>query len=267
MADRLPALPHRHRFGSSVWLLLLVVGPTVTSFAPAVDRSTRGVIETKATTTTTEPLAIEAPTEACQSQPARYDLGIGKNPPVGVDPYTVHIWDALDASLAVRYLEEYIGVVEYPSPRAIQHHKESATAKLPQARYDLGIGKNPPLHSLVGTSFDEPDSKTAVQFLEEYESVVEYPSPLQHPHPRSAGSSKKKRQFPVHVHRFSVDLIDICEVASGGSGARPVAYTHRPSPGTSQRGSGGRRSPWDLNTPWVEMLIHEQQQQLLVAAH
>jgi len=130
--------------------------------------------------------------------------------------------------------------------------------------YDLGLGKNKPVYNRnlanrgEETSLNESDDVWhATQYLVEHKAVVDYPRPLQRD--QKANQNIKKSSHPIIPSRFSDDILKIVDPDDNrnqkssrndqqAKQAYPVAWA-----------SGQSRPAWDLNTPWVEMLIHEQQ--------
>lgn len=148
---------------------------------------------------------------------------------------------------------------------------------LPQsrARYSLGLGKNGPVGSVRADGLrpwqhnSQDNTYDAAKYLIEHEAVVEYPSPLhrlsQRPAfvpaaPSSDISSNAKPRALLRPRRFSPELIDIQQHPDRTT--QPLAFAATTSPdGPSSHDSQRRRPQWELNTPWVEMLIHDQQLQ------
>ena len=142
------------------------------------------------------------------------------------------------------------GIITKPTFGSIhQHEEEDSTLRVPtnqhrhSTTYDLGLGKNPPV---VGkrTSIDT-DRNTATRFWVEHEAVHQYPSP-------SLAIEEFKPRIPpkmplpkVKPSRMSEDVLNISS-KKGSS----VIFQANPN------------LKIDLNTVWVEMMIHNQQMQL-----
>ena len=137
----------------------------------------------------------------------------------------------------------------------------TTTHKRQTVFYDLGLGKNKPVYNRnladggEETSLKEGgDVWQATQYLVEHETIVDYPRPLQSD--QRAIQNNKKSSHPIIPSRFSDDILKIVNLddsqtqksSRNDQQAYPVAWV-----------SGQSRPAWDLNTPWVEMLIHEQQ--------
>jgi hypothetical protein len=167
--------------------------------------------------------------------------------------------------------------------RKVSSQTASSNVRIPRGRYDLGLGRNPPVRGAQSKSKQQTISQQvyeAVQFCNEHQAVMDYPSPHRNQQLRSeqdqlsgmsatankASSSdrtaKATKNLPfVQPKRLSPDLIDIhsSQVGFGlvserdgrGSGRHPVA-TVTPH--------ARKSSELELNTAWVEMLIHEQLQ-------
>lgn len=164
---------------------------------------------------------------------------------------------------------------------------ESANVRLSRGRYDLGLGRNPPVRGAQATSKQPTIPQhvyEAVQFCNEHQAVIEYPSPHRNQELRSEQDQRsgmsanaktaspsdrtaKTKKLPfVQPKRLAPDLINIhaskaacgqvSEVDGRGSGRHPIA-TVAPH--------GRKSSELELNTAWVEMLIHEQLQAMEAA--
>ena len=109
-----------------------------------------------------------------------------------------------------------------------------------KAVYDLGLGQNPPVGRRVSSS--APTSvHEAVAFLHEHQGVNDLPRPVVVP---DKPAPPKKFQ-PIIPERIAVEYLTIVETQQ-----RPTMTTRTPT------------QFFDMNTPWVELLIHEQQQKL-----
>jgi hypothetical protein len=110
-------------------------------------------------------------------------------------------------------------------------------------KYDLGLGKNAPLITNEQTRVDETRNvQKASQFWMVNEPVVIYPSPAQSSSQEEHHQvSRKRKSMPLIPKRQSEDVLQI-------SSDRVMSKT--------------QSHQLDLNTPWVEMLIHCQQMKL-----
>jgi len=132
----------------------------------------------------------------------------------------------------------------------------SKTSSPPQ-KYDLGLGKNEPLTNHKRAALPPQDVATAAQYWMASEPAVTFPSPLAQQNESTltptlqqpAVSNKPKRtSLPLHPTRKSEDVLKISDDGMMMSASRPSA------------------KQLDLNTVWVEMLIHNQQMQLAHAS-
>lgn len=136
-----------------------------------------------------------------------------------------------------------------PPPQEQQQQTEttgkSTNTRSSPVSYDLGLGKNAPVgfHSPTPTTTTTDDVYRAAQFLLEHEAAVPYPAPLQKKN--QTQQQPKCPLPPVPLQRFSDDVLKIVQ---DDQKAAPTAFASD--------------NEWDLNTPWVEMLIHEQQAKL-----
>lgn len=134
--------------------------------------------------------------------------------------------------------------------------RQSAPSSPPPQRYDLGLGKNAPLNTSQ-TQLPVQDVQTASQFWSSNEPAVTFPSPLSRgdepsesivqPQPKLSKKPKRK-SVPLNHKRQSQDLLEI----SGDCITRRSAMV-----------SSAKQQQLDVNTVWVEMLIHNQQQMQL----
>ncbi|CAJ1963456.1 unnamed protein product [Cylindrotheca closterium] len=161
--------------------------------------------------------------------------------------------------------------------------------------YDMGIGKNEPLdtddatdHTVLPESIvsEDDDIYGAAQFMAQYESTNKFPSPLddsssqrhQHHHHQTAehintvkaaqtktNSNKKKSLPKVQFKRQLEDVLyiltdDLSEhaTASTASGELDPSTNRNHRPVMMIQESSSNRQ-LDINSVWVEMLIHHQQ--------
>ena len=117
------------------------------------------------------------------------------------------------------------------------NHSPQPLATKRRARYDLGIGKNKPVsNSKVSSFYPKRSSRKVVSrasssyYWIDHQAVNPLPSPLPTP--------KKARTQPIVPNRMT---------------ANDVMTIH------ANRQATAEMRNFDLNTAWVEMLIHEQQ--------
>jgi hypothetical protein len=137
--------------------------------------------------------------------------------------------------------------------------------------YDLGLGKNSPLSqdtTVQAQSFDHSndDVYQASRFLSEYHSERPFPSPLQVPNDSQTSSEndilekleKPKQNFypKVQPKRHLEDVLVILTSEVWENANPQETLKHRKQlPVMIQPGN----SQLDLNSIWVEMLLHDQQ--------
>ena len=156
--------------------------------------------------------------------------------------------------------------------------KTKTKTRLNPSSYSLGTGKNQPIvggrksrHHVSNQHqyYQMNDSKLnqdATRYLTEYESVRPYPSPLdsikqndQQQTTKQQSEKKTKKVLPVvQLKRQSQDSLEILDTSSASeydhkSPSEPVQH-YVP---TIMAKAGQRQL--DLNTVWVEMLIHSEQ--------
>jgi hypothetical protein len=134
-------------------------------------------------------------------------------------------------------------------------NSEDAVSSLKTVKYDLGLGKNRPVMGSSQPSARVTDDHDVhlhltVSYLVDYESTREFPSPTRIPL-ASAGEgprkSRKRQYAPLVPKRITDD--SIISIASNGQATARKFRGH-----------------FDLNTAWIEMLIHEEQNKLKTAA-
>jgi hypothetical protein len=104
----------------------------------------------------------------------------------------------------------------------------------PSQKYDLGLGKNAPLNP---STFQSLDVQTASQLWIAPEPARTYPSPASNLHIQTEALPNKRKAMPILPRRQSEDVLHIMD-----------DRTILPS----------SSAQLDLNTVWVEMLIHDQ---------
>mmetsp|Transcript_28140 Transcript_28140/g.60331 ORF Transcript_28140/g.60331 Transcript_28140/m.60331 type:complete len:248 (+) Transcript_28140:566-1309(+) len=145
------------------------------------------------------------------------------------------------------------------------------TTKPKKYTYDLGLGKNKPVHN---KKIDDENKASAVeksdpaQFLIDHESVRPYPSPMDTSSDSQRKSNKRKNLPKVQPKRHSEDVLQIrdpvgtvsTEDRSNGERIRhPVIVS-------INRSTVGRHEPsakLDVNTVWVEMMLHNEHKKQL----
>jgi hypothetical protein len=187
-------------------------------------------------------------------------------------------------SPAAAFLGQPFQFADHQQPREQQHRHQKK-----RVSYSLGLGKNLPVgckntdlraHSVVH------DVHEAVQYWNEQENVNEYPNPLTVARAREAalldrqvqkqqlqaktvkGATLKPRIVPT---RFFGDALPIFSEPAQQQQQPPrnrehLARNDKSTPVLTSVPTMRSRKPvvdrFDLNTPWVEMLIHEQQMKL-----
>merc|ERR1739841_429635 len=147
--------------------------------------------------------------------------------------------------------------------------KAAATTTTPRrkVKYDLGLGKNKPVtntraqtDSLVEKDVDP------TQFLIQHESTRPYPSPLDsksvsQESKTDQGTKRKRKNLPrVQHRRHSEDVLSIRDSHDDKHSSRHpvIAPIHHLSAGKS-----GPTAKLDVNTIWVEMMLHNEQKKVL----
>lgn len=123
------------------------------------------------------------------------------------------------------------GIEDYSSSVLLKNHQPSIKTR---QTYDLGLGKNKPVNGKATILADD-----ITQFLVEHESVRPFPAPVQekkHPLPKVQPERKSKDTLHIKSHHHTAHLPRI------------------------SRNSGEQL---DVNTIWVEMMIHSEKMKLI----
>mmetsp|Transcript_12531 Transcript_12531/g.34531 ORF Transcript_12531/g.34531 Transcript_12531/m.34531 type:complete len:235 (-) Transcript_12531:108-812(-) len=135
-----------------------------------------------------------------------------------------------------------------------QHNQQSQS---PSYSYDLGIGKNKPFVPRVTTA-SMVSINDVTQHMNQHESTRTFPSPLMDEDvmpATPAKDQKKNKVLPkIRLERRSADVLSI-------TANDETISTQQAQPRTLPTITPKIRSTeMDINTIWVEMLIHSEQQ-------
>ena len=135
-----------------------------------------------------------------------------------------------------------------------------AKKKLKKPRYDLGIGKNQPVLSssmatMPGDAADAADENVG-QFINDYESVRTFPAP---PSPFPTQKPQKKVLPKVQPRRNAQDILDIHFSRDSDS-----VVSERHPVISPVLGKDAEPIKLDPNTIWVEMMLHDEMNKLVV---
>lgn len=146
-----------------------------------------------------------------------------------------------------------------PEPKSTVATPSNATPTRQRATYTLGIGKNQPVQPFNptfvsrGRVWDGRTIQAATQYLVEHESSREFPAPTVAATPiveTARGASPKKKTYPTLTpNRVTDDSV------------LKIIRRPRQTPRAVRQQS---MMQFDVNTAWIELLIHEQQQEQLV---
>ena len=144
-----------------------------------------------------------------------------------------------------------------------------AKNRVKKPKYDLGIGKNKPvnLHSYdvssSATISEEESLGMAGEFIIEHVPVYEIPSPLTRPDDHQSQSAQpQKRVLPkVQPERKVQDVLNIHQISlvEGSSNSMLDSKNHYHPVMTSIQNEPMKL---DLNTIWVEMMLHDEMTKL-----
>jgi hypothetical protein len=107
------------------------------------------------------------------------------------------------------------------------------------------------------------DIETATQYLVEHESVREYPSPLPVEVPINALPKAKRAHPPLIPTRLTDD--SLLKIVAEPPGASSSSRSSTMPPKVLVQPSMRSGRSFDINTAWIELLIHEQQTKLAPA--
>ncbi|CAB9500671.1 expressed unknown protein [Seminavis robusta] len=131
-----------------------------------------------------------------------------------------------------------------------------------RATYDLGLGKNAPVTHSSGSNLytAESDSRVleATKYWSEYESVREFPSPQSQQvvaYRSAVPETNKKMRKTVLLHPKRT-MQDSLTIVPNAARQKLRTSTGQPVPMMVQSDA----SQLDVNSVWVEMLIHSEQQ-------
>jgi len=150
----------------------------------------------------------------------------------------------------------------------------------PVQRYDLGLGKNSPVHCHTTTPNELVDGAAssslpaavvseATQFLVEHEAVIDrarYAPQLLLPQAESErrkAAAAATRPVPLTGSRITDDSVLRIRPATTTNAAGAAVLSATTS---AAQAVGSKLVGYDLNTAWVELLIHSEQQRAAAAA-
>merc|ERR1711966_328887 len=189
--------------------------------------------------------------------------------------------------------------LEIPQQETIlNRNTPKVTRKTTAIKYDLGIGKHPPVLSLSSSSVvfknkEENTEHDPTQFLREHVAVRDFPSPLLLHDPTATTETlllitetrteKTKKKFPKLRHvRQSQDIFYIHDSTTAAATTTDTRgeVVHRNGDGNTKHAATNsnnndddedwecdypiiartipRKTKFDLNTIWVEMLLHSE---------
>jgi len=132
--------------------------------------------------------------------------------------------------------------------------------------YDLGLEKNKPLIQKRTEETDPTDeSLHPARFMIEHEAVSNYPSPLDSSRIPNAQTKSVRKNLPkVNHRRHSEDVLHIRDSPSiqnnNGNRKEDGNYRHPVIAPIHEL------TNFDVNTVWVEMMLHNERNKMLLAA-
>ena len=130
--------------------------------------------------------------------------------------------------------------------------------------YDLGLGKNKPVTKKRAEKTNPTDiSQHPAQFMIQHDAVSDYPSPLDMISKSNVPSKPKRKNLPkVNHRRHSEDVLHIRDShdqnnnKNDGNSRHPIIAPITTLPGTVA-------TKFDVNTVWVEMMLHNERNKML----
>jgi len=165
---------------------------------------------------------------------------------------------------------------ENNAPRTTTIVVEKVKTERRNLKYDLGLGKNQPVNNDNGNESSSSKQRSPpTQFLVEHESVRPYPSPLnlgsqsESSNNRNEAKSRRKNLPKVQPRRQSKDVFHIRDPTHMGNTKDNNAFGQHPVIVPINHSSVGRNNnepavKFDLNTVWVEMMLHSEHKKLII---
>jgi hypothetical protein len=159
-------------------------------------------------------------------------------------------------------------VVPSPSNENTKAKETSATEAPTRATYDFGIGKNKPVYGKAShsSSLTTNTIEEAAKYWVEHEAIQEFPSPIsaapqEESFTKPTTASKQRPAVPkVQPKRRTKDALHIEHPPLNDETRSQAAPAAVPS---MRRTSSVQL---DVNTAWVEMMLHSEQMKTLAAA-
>ena len=233
-----------------------------TSLPPVTLPPTKSSSPTKMAPTTTTTPTCSSDRSHSSSRCCRYDLGLGKNQPVksnnkAAAPTTQASSRAPPSSVfeATQYLVEHDAVKDYPSPTMTEQMNETSPSNIETSEEDLPWKQRQPNNNKkanlpkVQLRRSEEDSLHIYELQDngvvDFEGVGSAAEEAAAAAAFSSTSTRRVVMIPASVNRKSDD-----DESNG--------YTTQQQQGEEDMISTIKKQ-MDLNTVWVEMLIHHEQ--------
>ena len=138
--------------------------------------------------------------------------------------------------------------------------------------YDLGLGKNKPVINKRAEETKPTDvSPDPAQFMIQHDAVNKLPSPLDAASKSDAHSKSARKNLPkVNHRRHSEDVLHIRDFPAvrknDQNDHRNDEKTSHPTIGRTTTFPGATEAKLDVNTVWVEMMLHNERNKMLAQA-
>lgn len=134
--------------------------------------------------------------------------------------------------------------------------------------YDLGLGKNKPVINKRADETKATDvSPDPAQFMIQHDAVNKIPSPLDSTSKSNNQSKAARKKLPkVNHRRHSEDVLHIRDFPTfrnDQNDHRNDEKTQHPIIGRRTTSTGATVAKLDVNTVWVEMMLHNERNKML----
>ncbi len=145
---------------------------------------------------------------------------------------------------------------------------DETPAKPKKVTYDLGLGKNKPVTNKRAEKTNPTDiSQHPAQFMIQHDAVSDYPSPLAVASESNLSSKPTRKNLPkVNHRRHSEDVLHIRDFPSSQNDQnnhQKEENSFHPIIAPINALPGATATKFDVNTVWVEMMLHSERNKML----
>merc|ERR1712063_95676 len=138
---------------------------------------------------------------------------------------------------------------------------DETPAKPKKVTYDLGLGKNKPVTNKRAEKTNPTDiSQHPAQFMIQHDAVSDYPSPLDMASESNVPSKPTRKNLPkVNHRRHPEDVLQIHDFPSSRNEQdNEDENSFHPIIAPISTSTGATATKFDVNTVWVEMMLHSE---------